>query len=224
MTLPQLRTPLLATTFVGLISIFAKSAFDPTLGKPTAYAFPAVVPISGWQPQVSPTPANIQAPQVERSLSSTKSYRYTQSNSRLDVNMHYIVGTSGDAQLFMRNYTSIPIDSQPLAPVTRYQKGIGYYQLLSDRSMAHLVACINPQGESTVTRKQFLANRNTYDLQLGNILLWLTAKSDLRDRRCLWTHLSMPLNRASTQKDAYRQLETTWVSLYQWWVPRFPPI
>lgn len=220
----QLRTPFLAITFVGLVSIFAKSVTDPTLGKPTAYTFPAVVPLSGWQPQENPIPIKTQAPQAKQLLSKSKSYRYTQNSYQLDVNMHYLVGTSGDGQLFMRNYTAIPLDSKQLAPVTRYQKGIGYYQLLSDRSSAHLVACINPQGESTVTRKQFLHNRNTYDLQPSNILQWLTAKSDLRDRRCLWTHLTMPLNRAATQQEAYRQLETTWISLSQWWTPRFPPL
>lgn len=222
MTWQQLRTPLLAITFVGLTAIFAQSVTDPTLGKPTAYTFPAVVPLSGWQPQVNPTPANIKAAQAERSKS--ESYRYTRDRRQLDVNMHYIVGTSGDTQLFIRNYTSIALDSKQLVPTTRYQKGIGYYELLSDRQTAHLVACINPQGESTVTKKQFLHNRNTYDLQPSNILLWLTAKSDLRDRRCLWTHLSLPLNRASTQQEAYHQLETTWASLYQWWTPRFPPL
>lgn len=221
----QLRTPFLAITCVGLVSIFAKLVADPTLGKPTAYTFPAVVPLSGWQPRVSLTAVKTQAAQDKQLLSKSKSYRYTQKNShQLDVNMHYIVGTSGDGQLFVRKYTSIPLDSKQLVPVTRYQKGIGYYELLSDRSSAHLVACINPRGESTVTRKQFLHNRHTYDLQLSNILLWLTTKSDLRDRRCLWTHLSMPLNQAPTQEQAYRQLETTWISLYRWWAPRFPPI
>lgn len=224
MTWQQFRTPFLATTFVGLILIFAKLVADPTLGKPTVYNFPATVPLSGWQAQVNPIAVNVQqAPQDKHLLSNSKSYRYTQRNSyQLDLSMHYVVGTSGDDRLFIRNSTSIPLDKQ-LVAVTRYQKGIGYYELLRDRTSAHLVACINPQGESTVTRKQFLHNRNTYDLQPRNILLWLTAKSDLRDRRCLWTHLSMPLNGASTQT-AERQLETAWVSLYQWWIPRFPPL
>lgn len=224
MTWQQLRAPFLATTFVGLVLIFAQSVADPTIGKPTAYAFPADIPLTGWQPRISPTAANIQAHTGKQLLSLSKSYRYTQKNShQLDVNMHYLVGTSGDDQLFIRNYTSIPLDSKQLTPVTRYQQGIGYYKLLRDRSTVHLVACINPQGESTVTRKQFLHNRNTYDLQPSNILLWLTAKSDLRDRRCLWTHLSMPSHGAATP-EAYRQLETTWIALYQWWTPRFPPL
>ncbi len=224
MTWQQLRTPFLATTFVGLVLIFAQSVADPTIGKPSAYTFPAAVPLSGWQPQLSSTAASIQVPKDKQLQPLSKSYRYTHNNSdQLDVNMHYVVGTSGDDQLFIRNYTSIALDSKQLAAVTRYQKGIGYYKLLSDRATVHLVACINPQGESTVTRKQFLHNRNTNDLQPSNVLLWLTAKSDLRDRRCLWTHLSMPSNGAATQ-EAYRQLETTWIALYQWWTPRFPPL
>lgn len=220
----QFRTAFLAATFIGLVSIQGKSFFDPAIGKPTNYNFPAVVPLSGWQIQAVssvPTTKNTEDNQL---LSKNKHYRYTQANKhQLDVNMHYIVGTSGDSQLFIKNYTSIPVDTNQLNLITRHQQNTGFYQLFTYQNRAHLISCINPQGESTVTSEQFFHNRKKYDLQSQNILRWLMAQSDLRDRRCLWSHLSLSLDRVST-KDAYRQLETSWIALTGWWSPRFPPL
>jgi len=42
-----------------------------------------------------------------------------------------------------------------------------------------------------------------------------------RDKRCLWTHLSIPLNRSS--RGCYVILENAWFSWYQW-CPRFPKL
>jgi len=216
----QFRTALLAATFVGLVTILGKSIFDPTLGKPTTYNFPAVVPLSGWQSQVAT--ASTTKSKDNQLFSKTKYYRYTQGkNYQLDVNMHYVVGTSGNSQLFIKNSTSIPLNTNQLDLITRYQPKIGYYQLFTYQNQAHLISCINSQGESTVTSEQFFHNRNIYDLQPNNILLWLAAQRDLRDRRCLWSHLSVSLDRVSTD-ESYRQLEKNWFALAKWWSPRFP--
>jgi cyanosortase A-associated protein len=43
----------------------------------------------------------------------------------------------------------------------------------------------------------------------------------LKDRRCLWAHLSVPLKNSSPEA-AYQVLEKAWFSWYQWWQPRFP--
>ncbi len=220
----QFRTAFLAATFIGLVSILAKSVFDPAIGKPTNYNFPAIVPLSRWQVQAVNTAPTTKNTEDNQLLSKNKHYRYTQGKKhQLDVNMHYVVGTSGNSQLFIKNYTSIPVDSSQLNLITRYQQKTGFYQLFTYQNQAHLISCINPQGESTVTSEQFFDNRQKYDLQSKNILRWLTAQSDLRDRRCLWSHLSVPLDRVST-KDAYHQLETSWIALAQWWSPRFPPL
>lgn len=219
----QFRTAFLAATFVGLVLILSKSIYDPTIGKPTNYNFPALVPLAGWQSQADNT-ATTRSVEDNQLFSKNKYYRYTQGkNYQLNVNMHYVVGTSGNSQLFIKNYTSIPVDTSQLDLVTRYQHKKGFYQLFTYQNQAHLISCINPQGESTVTSEQFFHNRNLYDLQFKNILRWLAAQSDLRDRRCLWSHLSVPLNRVST-RDAYHQLETSWLALSQWWSPRFPPL
>jgi cyanosortase A-associated protein len=219
----QLRTLFLAATFFGLLSILGKSVSDPTLGKPTAYNFPTIVPLPGWQTQTS-IPTLTKTTKKEQLFSKSKDYRYSQKKDyQLAVHMQYVVGTSGDAQLFIKNSTDIPVHTNQLAIATRHQDKIGFYQLFTYQNQAHLISCINPQGESTVTKKQFFDNRNTYDLQPKNIGLWLAGQKDLRDRRCLWSHLSMPLERTTT-KEAYHQLEKTWFALYQWWSPRFPPL
>lgn len=88
------------------------------------------------------------------------------------------------------------------------------------KQQAYLDACINPQGGSTFTSDLFDANRIRYDLQFARLLPWLLGHQELRDKRCLWTHLSIPLDRSSS--DAYVSLEQAWFSWHKWWSSRFP--
>jgi len=73
-------------------------------------------------------------------------------------------------------------------------------------SEAYLNACINSRGGSTFTKEQFNYNRIHRDTQFNRLLAWLLIQQPLRDKRCLWTHLSIPLNRSSPES-AYVILE-----------------
>lgn len=139
----------------------------------------------------------------------------------LNIEMRYEVETDGDVKQFIKNNTAIQfLLDQPLL-VVRQQEGVGFYGVFVYQKRAYLDACINSRGGSTFTKEQFSYNRIQYDVQLNRLLPWLLGLQPLRDKRCLWTHLSIPLNQSSPEQ-AYLILENAWFSWYKWWSSRFP--
>jgi cyanosortase A-associated protein len=216
-----LRISLLAITFSSVLLVLGKLIFYPTVAsrRLPPFTFPASVPLPEWQLLASSSLDN----QINTSTKEIpgRHYRYIQKDLPLDIEMRYLIDTDGDVDAFIKKYT-IHSSSEPKNFVVLHQqKGVGFYSLFIQEKRAYLSACINPRGGSTVTGKQFRQNRNAYDLNFNRILLWLVAREPLRDERCLWTHLSAPLQNSS-QKDTYVILEKAWLSWYQWWSSRFP--
>lgn len=210
------RLLLLGVTFSSVFLVLGKIVLYPYASSRTvtSFVFPPAVPLSGWQS----LPSN---PLSDRSSKhpnyiTGRQYQYTQKDLPLNVEMRYVVNTTGDVKDFLKTYTSIPS-----SPILRQQEGIGFYGLFAYQGKAYLSSCVNPRGGSTVTDKQFKQNRNTYDLQLERLLPWFLGQKNLKDNRCLWVHLSIPL-RDSSPDSAYQLLESAWSSWYQWWYPRFP--
>lgn len=225
------RISFLSVTLFGVLLVLTKAILFPASSNRTvtAFVFPSVVPLNGWQPLAS-HPLVTQSSATESCLDciketqtnkqvnylSGRQYQYIQNGLSLNIEMRYLVNTVGDVKEYIKQNTNIH-----LAKVTlRQQTGIGYYNLFSDRSKAYLSTCINPRGGATVTDRQFKQNRNTYDLQ-SRIVPWLLGQQELKDNRCLWTHISTPL-KGTTPDRTYQFLETAFVSWYQWWYPRFP--
>ena len=225
------RISFLSVTLFGVLLVLTKSILFPASSNRTvtAFVFPSVVPLNGWQPlashplgtQSSTTKSCrgcVKQAQTNKQVNylSGRQYQYIQNNLSLNIEMRYVVNTVGDVQEYIKQNTNIP--SAKVTP--RQQTGIGYYNLFTDRGKAYLSTCINPRGGTTVTDRQFKQNRNTYDLQ-SRIVPWLLGQKELKDNRCLWTHISTPL-KGTTPDDTYQVLETAFVSWYQWWYPRFP--
>ncbi len=225
------RISFLSFTLFGVLLVLTKSILFPASSNRTvtAFVFPSVVPLNGWQPLASNPLVTqryatescrgcVKQAQANKQVNnlSGRQYQYIQNNLSLNIEMRYLVNTVGDVQEYIKQNTNIP-----LAKVTpRQQTGIGYYNLFTDRGKAYLSTCINPRGGSTVTDRQFKQNRNTYDLQ-SRIVPWLLGQQELKDNRCLWAHISTPL-KGTTPDHTYQVLETAFVSWYQWWSPRFP--
>lgn len=209
----QHRQMLLALTFAGVFFTLGRFSLNSTAGnRPvTAFAFPSVVPLPGWQLLESHPLAETSPPDSYEVVLASQKYRYRQNNQQMEIQMRYVVGTLGQ---FHGYY---PKDDSSLLQ----QEGVGFHSLFVYQGRSHLSACINPRGGSTVTIAQFFANRYIYDLQLRRLIPWFLGKESLLDRRCLWAHLSTPLNQVST-KTTYLVLEKVWRSWYQWWSPRFP--
>jgi len=207
----SLRIPFLAAVLGGVCLVLGKSIFDPSMGKPTPYTFPAQVPLSGWQAEAAAS---------DDSTSRQGSYRYRQGGEVLEIEMRYLTDTNGDFRAFLQDHAVRPV---PAHQVLMRQQQTGFYGLSRHQGRAYLTACINPLGGSTLTREQFLQNRQTHDLQPHRLWAWLLAQADLRDRRCLWAHLSLPLNAAAPQATE-QKLEMAWLDWYRFWQPRFPKL
>lgn len=213
----NIRLSFLAVTLLGVLLVLAKSILIPAEDKQTAsaFVFPTAVPLTSWQ-SLSSNPLITQNPKHINYLSG-RQYQYIQNDLPLNIEMRYVVNTVGDVKEFIKQNTQIPLSKVTL----RQQAGIGFYNLFTAEGKAYLSSCINPRGGTTVTDRQFKQNRNTYDVQINRLLPWLLGQENLKDNRCLWTHLSVPLKH-TTPDHAYQKLETAFFSWYQWWEPRFP--
>lgn len=208
----NIRLTLLFLTFTSTVLFLGKVIWFPVSNKSdaTSFVFPEKIPLPQWQQATSslilqPTPKNLE-------ITAQKSYRYTQNHLPVDIEMRYV--KSGDVPLFIKTFNSISSSA-----IVRQHKEIGFYGLGIDQQKAYLSACINPQGNSTFTSEQF--NQNLYNLNSKNILSWLQGGRNLKDQRCLWTHLTVNLENSSPET-AYQILENAWFSWYRWWKPQFP--
>ncbi len=218
------RNSFLAATSIGIVVTTVYTVLVPTAGNRSvaAFDFPPRIPLNAWQQTHSQPLANNQAKNEEQGekIESSRSYGYSQDGKNLTVEMRYLVGTQGNVDSYIENYTDIPAAVLQGNKVKQSQE-LGYYRLFSYGDRIYLSSCISPRSPSNVTHKQFSENRYRHDLNLPVILDWLRGKASIRDRRCLWTHISTKIDRANPQ-ETYKILETTWSDWYQWWQPQFP--
>lgn len=220
------RTPLLIFTFVNVLFVSSRVLLDSNIGKRkvTPFTFPATVPLPQWQQVASqPLPDRIveQEPYGKVAFPGRR-YQYKQNDLLLNIDLRYELNTVGDGQQAIADNLnlSFPTNRSPLQ--IRRNPQLGYYAVFVHQQRAYLNACINSRGSSTFTPSQFDANRLRYDFQFPRIALWLLGRQELRDNRCIWTHLSLPLKQPTSE--AYSTLEQAWLSSYKWWSSRFPPI
>jgi cyanosortase A-associated protein len=144
----------------------------------------------------------------------SQDYNYIKKGQNLTVQMRYVVNTRGDQNpFFIEIGKDLVKDSENKI---KQLKGVGYYALYSDTKQAYLTACINPRGGGTVTSSQFMQNRYKYDVTLNRLLPWVLGQDVLRDDRCIWIQLSVPLNEF-VATDIYTVLESIWQDNYATW-------
>ena len=221
----KLRIPVLIFTFASAVLVFGRTIVDPGIGRRTAtrFVFPSEVPLPQWQFVASKSLPNQTIDELPygKLVLPGMQYSYKQNGIPLEIKMRYEVNTSGDVKQSIENFTDIRFTSSRPMPNIRKDKQVGFYGVFADEQQAYLDACINPRGGSTFTSAQFDYNRVHYDVQLQRVLFWIFGRQELRDNRCLWTHLSIPLNQ-SDPESVYVTLEQAWFSWYKWWHSRFP--
>jgi cyanosortase A-associated protein len=221
----KIRIILLAVTCFGVLCTIGKLILDADAAsrQVSNFAFPANVLLKDGQIVESQllTDSAIQEQKKYDATIAGRRYRYRYDSILLDIEMRYIIGTLGNVEEFIKNNTTINLPPSKLFKTVRYQEGIGYYGLFIYQNKAYLSSCINPQGNSTVSTKQFFNNRNIYNIRLNRLLPWLLGEQSFFDRRCLWAHLSTPINDSDYQT-TYKVLEKAWFACYLWWNPRFP--
>lgn len=225
---PLFRKSILVTTCFSIFIILGKTTFSSTSASdnrsaPAQFDFPNSVPLNGWQLlSTHPIESKLDESSSQHRLLAGRLYEYHQSTRSLQIEMRYTVEPSGNTIGFLGRYTSIsPSAIAPSLRIQRYQEGVGHYILFTHEHTAHLVSCINPRGESTVTLPQFRHNRYRYDVWSMRSLKWLVTSENIRDLRCLWVLISAPSMDTSSE-DEYDMLENVWFSWQEWWRPHFP--
>ncbi len=212
-----IRIWLLAVLFIGVLCVLVKSILFPPSqqSRVTPFVFPSTITLPQWQ-LVDSVPLKITD---DPTFLASRRYRYQQNSLTLTIDMHYIIQSSGDVQDFLKKHI---FSEKSAASILIHEKsGVGFHALFTKEGTAYLTSCINPRGGSSVTFDQFRENRNVYDVKPGRIMLWLLGFQELRDFRCMWNMLSVPLEKNQPEQ-VYSLLESVWFSWYAWWQPRFP--
>lgn len=221
----KIRISLLAITCLGVLCTIGTLILDANAAshQVSNFAFPDNVLLKDGQILDSQllTDTVVQEPKQYDAAIAGRRYRYRYDSIPLDIEMRYIIGTLGNVESLINKNTTINLPSDKIFQTVRYQEGIGYYGLFVYQNKAYLSSCINPQGNSTVSTKQFFNNRYIYNIRLNRLLPWLLGEQSFLDRRCIWAHLSIPINNLEEQT-AYKVLEKAWFSYYHWWSYHFP--
>lgn len=215
----QIRIGLLTLTCVSAIAVLVRVSLRPK-NIPlslTPFDFPESVPLPNWQFQQSSVPPI--PPEVFLKPLAQKKYQYVRNQLQLNVEMRYFSLENASMTLYIKDYTEIKS-----VPEIRYHPEVGFYGIGVEGNLAYLSACINPRGKATFTDAQFKQNRYKFDFQPQRLLSWLIHDEPLLDRRCLWTHFSLPISNPSQSQQKIKYLETAWFDWYAWWKTRFPPL
>ena len=226
MTKIQYRNNFLSLTCIGFCVATIYSLIQPTVGnRPvSSFSFPERIPLQSWQLVKTESILNSQSEikKQEELIASGKSYTYSNDRLSLEIEMLYLVGTRGNVHSVLENQIAIPAKVLKKAE-TQKLENVGFYTIFSDRHRAYLSSCINSRGNTTVTQKQFSQNRYAHDLKYSLLLPWLFGQETIRDRRCLLTNLSIPVENLDPEI-AYEILQSAWKDWYSWWQPKFPDL
>ena len=183
------------------------------------YTFPESIALSKWNLSASkPVKPNLVKPPayISGNFIAGKHYQYVRNGKLLNIEMRYLADTNGDLKSFITNQTG------ELSSGLKQDENRGFYSLYTHKDKAYLSACINPRGNTTITSDQFKRNLMIHDNRIERIFPWLTGQAEFRDKRCLWAHLSVPLNKDIVVDENYETLETAWHDWYDYWRSHYP--
>lgn len=210
-SLPKWRWVTLASVLSGVLVVLTASVWRAATLDRQPFAFPQQVPMPSAQLLTSQI-GKSQRRDAYSEIITQHRYQYQYQDQRLQIEMSYVTGTTGNLLLFLENYPIWGQTLQPLPTPQIRQQGSNYYAVYTHGNRAFLSACLDPGGQSTVETGHFIRNWNSH---------WYLLGRDYVDDRCLWTHLSVALNQQSPQQ-AFSILEANWVSWQQWWQSRVP--
>lgn len=209
----------LVSSSLVLLKIVATPVQKPS---PPNFAFPTSVPLSGWQ-FVQSTPIALQkrytpslATSVDDLSISGQRYQYLRNGKTIDIEMRYFGATYTAVANIVRESTI----QLPRANLTTVRSRVGTYATYQRSNQLHFTACIPATLETTVTDGELRAAQNRPDVLLRRGLPWFLGQVPLRDLRCLWTQISMPIETGSPTP---QELEQVWLEWVQWWQKNYPP-
>lgn len=181
--------------------------------------FPSQLSLSGWNKENSASLVD-QKEETETLLRldqirSGKQYRYESGGSQITVNLRFLSPTFGDVEGYVKNTYDQSLHSAYKRGKTIQDRDLGYYRLFRDEKRAYLSACLTSQGESTVTVAGYRSKVNGDVFDGSDFLPRLLGWESLRERGCLWVHLSTPLEKSPDR--SYRRLESAFQAGYSQW-------
>ncbi|PSB04817.1 cyanoexosortase A system-associated protein [Merismopedia glauca] len=226
--MPSLRLSFLTLTFIGVFVVLVKVILEPKAGtnlvKYNPYTFPESIPITQWK--FDKSQSIMPGKKDDGQFFGARNYQYSQNQLKVNIDMHYLVNTTGNVNTFLKDYYfKNPSDKNPDLKV-KQQPDIGFYNIFLYDKKIQIISCINPRGGATANVSQFFLNRQRYDYTNKNggwnkLISWFLGQEELQDRRCMWTHLSMPIGNLPPEK-AFVEIEKVWFSWYDWWQMNFP--
>lgn len=232
-----LRTGLCIALLGGIAWAIGRSLLVSQIGAPAAVdpmTFPAELPLANWQwvgsqelserslksvTQIISSPSTAPATNgipvlAQVPVSGGRSYQYRQGDRTLHIEARALSNTQGHVpDLLAFHPTGAYAAAQP--PITlRTQPQVGAYGMFAIAGTPYLSSCINPQGEATFTRQQFVNHHLRADLTPNHLWRWLLNQAEIPDRRCVWVYMWMA---GPPDPNAPQTLEATWLSWYQTW-------
>lgn len=221
----------LVAVFTSTCIAVTVSLFIPKEQAGLKFQFPNQISLPDWQSQSSDSldkviTNDLDNRYINEIIVDARRYIYTSSaQESLRIDALYVTGGAVEIPKFLETVDlKYSINSLDI----RYSPKTGYYALFTDQKQAYLSSCISPRGISTVTREQLINNRNNYDFKPDRLISYLIGTIYIRDRRCLFIVMSMPLkdqkvgNLNSNLDNTYKSLETSWINWYQKWANNFP--
>ncbi len=215
---PLLRLPMLAIACASVFLVLTQALLRSST-QATPFPFPVDLPLQDWR-LIASNSLTHSVTQPPMPVNGWR-YQYQQPKSSLRVDLQYLIKTDGNVKEYIHNLSSLNQAKVPTKEFWQqvnqlqqgnYRQGIGSFIIYSVGQTAYLSSCIPPRGETIVNPEQFIRNSDRYDLQFNRLIPWLVGQQDLRDNRCLWAQLSMPL-RNDLPTQVFKQLETNWIAL-----------
>lgn len=223
-SLKKIKIFCLATVFT--TSCFAISiSLSISLNKDKLkFQLPNQLPLMTWQLNSS---NNLQQA-LQNGALSARQYSYSSSvQSDLRVDALYINGVVS----IPKSLEIIGLKYSGNNLRIHYLEKVGYYASFFDQERVYLSSCINSNGFTTVTEEQFIYHR-PLKLSFSHISAYLMGTRDLFDGRCLFTTLSIPLDKNNIvnpqishmdyMNKNYQTLENVWIVWHKNWKEHFP--
>lgn len=135
------------------------------------------------------------------------------------LGVYYVVNSNGNVPKYVKEAFALP---SPQGKTAVQQNSLGQYLQIVEPDKIQLSTCLDPYGRSTVAIRDYQWNRNFRDLQY-RMVPWLLGKP-LKDERCLFTTMTIPLEAGSEtlSPESQERLKSLWQEWCEWWAHNFP--
>jgi cyanosortase A-associated protein len=158
---------------------------------------------------------------VDDQAIAARRYQYLRNGKPLDVEVRYFVRTYRHVPSLIEDSTLL--STKPALRDRRHPK-LGSYVLYPQQGNLHLSACLDPYGKTSVYDNEVMLHQARPEVVSQRLLPWILGQAPLRDLRCLWVDLSMPIapGRFEVDRVDATPLEAAFGDWVEWWSQNYP--